>query len=239
MVQGGDGVTDVSCAAVDGVCDNGCGGRRDDLLPVVNGSFVVALNEVTAEIYRRNGMRCDAVVQLGIDVERFRPDPAMRTSEVSIYTSSAWAGYPTKGMHILSRAVKGTPYGVNLLTGLPRDRVAEELRKAHIYVYPSCYPETWGLCLTEAMASGCACITTDVAGASVQVVHGETGLIVPRRDPVALRDAIDWLMGDEELRQRLGEAAREWAVAHASLEAMGRRWEETYRAAMGVNDGGV
>ena len=57
------------------------------------------------------------------------------------------------------------------MAGLPREKVAEGLKKAHIYVFPSVYEETWGLCLNEAMASGCACIASDVAGARAQITH--------------------------------------------------------------------
>ena len=78
------------------------------------------------------------------------------------------------------------------------------------------------------MASGCACITTDTTGGRAQVEDGVTGLIVKRRDPEGMREAIDRLMGDPGLRERLGKAAREHVAQDHSLEAMARRWVEVY-----------
>lgn len=220
---------DRSCSAVKGECDNECGGKVSGYLDIVNRSFVVAGNAHTAAIYRRNGMRCDAVCELGVDTDLFSPDHTQRpTDAVSIYTSSAWPEYPVKGMHVLTKAVQGTDHNVQLMTGLPRERVAKGLRRARIYVFPSCYEETWGLCLNEAMAAGCAVIASDVAGARAQV-HDGLGVLVPPRDPAAIRAALDWLTRDHKTRETMGLLAREHAASDHSLEAMGRRWEAVYQ----------
>jgi glycosyltransferase involved in cell wall biosynthesis len=52
-----------------------------------------------------------------------------------------------------------------------------------------------------------------VGGLLDLVVDGETGLLVPPRDPPALRAALERLLADEELRRRLGAAGRERAGA--------------------------
>ena len=78
------------------------------------------------------------------------------------------------------------------------------------------------------MASGCACIASDVAGARAQIEQGVTGLLVPPRNPKALRDAIELLLHDNDLRETLGKNARNHSVADHNLEAMGRRWAIQY-----------
>lgn len=222
------------CPAIDGACDGKCSRGRTsaDWLATVNGSPVVALNEYQAAINRRNGLRADYVVELGIDTARFAPDHAKRTPEVSIWASSAWAGFGTKGIDVLGRAVRGTPYNANVMSGLPREKVAEGLKRCHIYVFPSTYEETWGLCLTEAMASGCACIASDVAGPRAQL-HDGMGVLVPPRDAAALREVIETLQGDERQRRDYGERAAAHVATEHSLEAMGRRWEAVYQHVMG------
>ena len=50
------------------------------------------------------------------------------------------------------------------------------------------------------------------------VVDEETGLLVPPRDVAALRAALERLLGDVELRKRLGAAARERARTHFSWD---------------------
>lgn len=224
---------DRSCPAVCGQCDNSCGNALDGrFVELINGSYHVTYNRVTAEIMRRHGLRVDDTVMLGVDTSLFKPDPDKRDAEVSVYTSSAWAAWPTKGMHVLKAAMEGRPWGANLITGIPRGTVAEVLKRAHIYVFPSCYEETWGLCLTEAMASGCACIATDTAGAREQIFPEHHGLLVPKRDPMAMRAAVERLLGDAKLREALGRNARIATVALFNLSCMAQRWEGVFEDAI-------
>jgi glycosyltransferase involved in cell wall biosynthesis len=62
--------------------------------------------------------------------------------------------------------------------------------------------------LLEAMALGTPVVATAVTGIPEAVVDGETGLLVPDRDPFALADAIQRLLDDAALRTRLSRAAR-------------------------------
>lgn len=62
--------------------------------------------------------------------------------------------------------------------------------------------------LLEAMALGTPCVATDVTGIPEVVRHGESGWIVPQRDAAALADALQHLLADAPLRERLASAAR-------------------------------
>mgnify|MGYP001248694907 CR=1 FL=1 len=224
-------IGDRSCSGVHEICRNECGGyAHPEFLEVANGSFIVAGNENTAKIYRRNGLRCDAVVELGVDVDLFKQ--GVKDEPPSIYASCSILAGSWKGMHILKRALDGTPYKAKLLTGLPREQVAQELAHASIFVFPSCYEETFGLSLCEAMASGCACITSDNAGGLAQVEDMETGLVTRKCDADMLKDAIEDLVTNGTLRKRLGDNAREHVEEHHSLEAMAGRWVTAYQQAM-------
>ncbi len=74
----------------------------------------------------------------------------------------------------------------------------------------------------EAMAAGLAVVATDVGGAREQIVHGETGLLVPRGDAVALGDAIAELASDPARRETLGRAAHARAQALYDVQRMAR-----------------
>lgn len=70
----------------------------------------------------------------------------------------------------------------------------------------------------EAMASGVPVIATDVTALPEIVVDGVTGLLVPQRDPVALAEAVERLLGDRQLAEQLASNAR-----HAVGEQFDRR----------------
>jgi glycosyltransferase involved in cell wall biosynthesis len=110
-----------------------------------------------------------------------------------------------------------------------RDDVAELWRSAHIGVLPS-YREGLPKSLLEAAASGRPLVATDVPGCREVAVEGETGLLVPARDPAALAGAIERLAGDGELRRRLGAAARERVVDRFSQERIAADTVALYRS---------
>ena len=74
----------------------------------------------------------------------------------------------------------------------------------------------------EAMAAGLAVVATDVGGAREQIVHGETGLLVPRGDAAALGDALAELARDPARREALGGAAHARALALYDVRRMAR-----------------
>jgi D-inositol-3-phosphate glycosyltransferase len=85
---------------------------------------------------------------------------------------------------------------------------------ADVVVMPSLY-ESFGMVALEAMACGTPVVASDVGGLSFIVHNGETGYLVPDRDPRALADCLSKLLRDPDLRARLGRrgiaVAREYA----------------------------
>ena len=69
----------------------------------------------------------------------------------------------------------------------------------------------------EAMAAGLPVVASAVGGVPELVVDGETGLLVPPGDADALADALERVLGDAELRRRMGEAARRRAEEEFDL----------------------
>jgi rhamnosyl/mannosyltransferase len=98
-----------------------------------------------------------------------------------------------------------------VFAGSVEDRMlAAHYRAADLFVLPSTHPsEAFGLVMVEAQASGRAVVSTELGtGTSYVNVHGETGLVVPPRNPAALAAAINRLLEDLPLRTRMGDAAR-------------------------------
>ncbi len=88
------------------------------------------------------------------------------------------------------------------------DAVLAHYHAADVFVLPSIHAaEAFGLSMIEAMASGTPVICTELGtGTSFVNRHGETGLVVPPGDPVALAGAINRLLDDPAEGRRLGEA---------------------------------
>src|SRR5213078_762420 len=84
------------------------------------------------------------------------------------------------------------------------------------------------LVILEAMARGRPVVATPVGGTPELVVDGETGLLVPPRDPAALAAALQRVLEDRDLADRLGEAGRRRVSERFTLEGMTRRMLELY-----------
>ena len=91
---------------------------------------------------------------------------------------------------------------------LPQPELLPLYRRAAVFVLMAQSEWHWGIpnVIIEALAARAAVITTRFGSVEELVRHGETGLIVPAKDPAALAGAIETLAGDEGLRRRLAEA---------------------------------
>jgi D-inositol-3-phosphate glycosyltransferase len=78
---------------------------------------------------------------------------------------------------------------------------------------PSHY-ESFGMVALEAMACGTPVIASDVGGLGFLVQDGETGYTVPDGEPDKLCDRLSLLLGDHNLRRKMGERAEEVAQSY-------------------------
>jgi glycosyltransferase involved in cell wall biosynthesis len=110
-----------------------------------------------------------------------------------------------------------------------RADAGELLDQFDILVLPSWIEGLPGVVL-EAMAHAKPVIATPVGGTPELVADGETGLLVPPRDPAALADAIRSLLADPDRARELGRAGHERAAREFSETAMTTRVLEVYDA---------
>jgi glycosyltransferase involved in cell wall biosynthesis len=109
------------------------------------------------------------------------------------------------------------------------DRLVHLMRTSDVFVLPS-RAETFGIAAVEASAAGLAVIVTNVGGFPDIVIDGRTGLTVTPGDRDALARSLARLVGDGELRRRLGAGARQRALAHFDAAANGQRMLDLVRA---------
>lgn len=96
---------------------------------------------------------------------------------------------------------------------LDPDAKAAQLTRSEVFVMPS-LSEGMPIALLEAMAYGKAIVASRVGGIPDIVEDGVEALLVPPSDPDALAAAVARVLGDRELRERLGSAARERARSY-------------------------
>jgi glycosyltransferase involved in cell wall biosynthesis len=120
--------------------------------------------------------------------------------------------------------------GVVALEPMPHPFAIEALRRSLFSVAPSLLPESFGIVALEAAAAGKPAIVSNIGGLSDIVVDGETGFLVAPGDREALRAALHRLCEEAELRERMGEAAKERAKLF-SADAIVPRFEAAYGVA--------
>jgi len=194
--------------------------------------LVICASNALADSARELGAREVRVIPSGVDVpeevaEEAEPPEVLFAGRLS----------PEKGILELVEAANGMTLVVagdgplrdsvpGALGFVPHHALGPLYERAAVVAVPS-HREGFGVVCAEAMAYGRPVVAGAVGGLLDLVADGETGLLVPPRDVPALREALERLIGDRELRRRMGEAARErvrsrfaWpAVTDATLAA--------------------
>jgi phosphatidylinositol alpha-1,6-mannosyltransferase len=117
---------------------------------------------------------------------------------------------------------------VTLLGDVTRDQLAAEYAGADGFCLPS-VQEGFGIVFLEAMAAGLPIVACRAAAVPEVVLDGETGVLVPPRDPDALARALADVLTRRDWARELGEAGRR-RVQEFALEKVARRFLDTVRS---------
>lgn len=121
--------------------------------------------------------------------------------------------------------------GVTFLGDVSRDRMPALFAKAAVFVHATRY-ESFGIALVEAMASGVPVVAFAVGGIPDVVPHERAGILVRYGDVAALALAVERLLDDHDLNEKLGRAGRSEAEAY-SWRALWPRWRALYGSMLG------
>jgi glycosyltransferase involved in cell wall biosynthesis len=113
----------------------------------------------------------------------------------------------------------------------PRNDVTALLQGMDIFVLPS-LSEAFSNALMEAMACGCTAVASEVGGNLELVVNGKTGLLFTARDVAGLSEALELLIENPELRQRLAAAGARFIHGNFSREAAAQRMAKIYKSVL-------
>lgn len=115
---------------------------------------------------------------------------------------------------------------VHLLGYVSEERLKYEYETSAIFVLPSS-AESFGIVLLEAMASGCAIITTNATGCPEVV--GDTALLIRPKSPEDVRNALIKLINNDELRGELGFKARKRVEEEFTWEKIAKQYVAVYK----------
>ncbi|MEU3073319.1 glycosyltransferase family 4 protein [Streptomyces laurentii] len=208
-----------------------------------------------------------SVVHIGADTGLWSPDPSVAEIPGRIVTTSS-ADVPLKGLiHLIEALAKlrterpdahlvvvgkraedgpvaqaieryGLDGAVRFVKGVTDAELVDLVRSAEAACVPSLY-EGFSLPAAEAMATGTPLVAT-TGGAIPEVAgpDGETCLAVPTGDAGALAAALGRLLGDPELRARLGAAGRARVLERFTWARAAQGTAELYRSAIAAQGAG-
>jgi glycosyltransferase involved in cell wall biosynthesis len=209
---------------------------------------VIACNRDVAGDLRRAGAPVQLIPH-GVDLDRFRPTPPPRAQVLTILAVGRLVpkkGFPVlleaaaqllapvrvrivgdgAQREELERRVAelGLTGRVELAGPATHDDLPAEYAAAHIVVVPSIMDATGdrdGLpnVVLEAMSCGRPVVASDVGAVSSAVVDGRTGVLVPPGDAEALGGALEFLVDQPDMRERLGREARARVEADFELNS--------------------
>jgi len=114
---------------------------------------------------------------------------------------------------------------VKFLGRVPNDELLTLYRVGDVFAAPcrdrwgGLEAEGFGIVFLEAAASGVPSIAGRSGGSHEAVIDSETGYVVDPHDVVEIRKRIGDLLGDDSLRNAMGESARRWATEECSYDA--------------------
>ena len=105
---------------------------------------------------------------------------------------------------------------------------------ADVFVLPSITAEAFGIVILEAMASGLPVVATNVGGIPEIIRESESGLLVPPGNELELRNAIEKLLLDDDLREWFGNNGRKAVEEKYSWDKVVGRIEKTYEEVLSI-----
>lgn len=142
-------------------------------------------------------------------------------ARLTIVGSSFFADAPRTGYEAGLAASAAAMSDTIEFTGfVPHAQLKHLYAKADVVVVPSVWQEPSGLVVLEAMSARTCVIASRVGGIPELIADGETGLLVPPGDPQALAAAMEQLVGNPALRERLSNSARQAVLRHFTYDRL-------------------
>ena len=194
-------------------------------------AYVITASDEMRTILMRLGLDPErsATVHTGVDTRFFTPGSqgeARRILGLSVEkTIFLFVGrlHPWKGIFEIIQVARTCPDFLFIFVGPGQvpdhpancvfagqknpTEIRQWLNAADCFLLPT-YTEAIPTSVMEAFACGVPAITSDVGGCPEIVEHGKNGLLVPSRDVISLKAAVEWMNNNPDDRRRMGNHAR-------------------------------
>jgi glycosyltransferase involved in cell wall biosynthesis len=114
-----------------------------------------------------------------------------------------------------------------------RQDIPQLMAMADVFVLTSYGWEGFPISALEAQAAGLPVVISDAGGSAEAIIHGQTGLVVPKCDVPALADALQGILMDHEVRQVMAMNGRQHAQRSLSRQRMIEQIEAVYLSVIG------
>ncbi len=207
--------------------------RRLELRILKYADVVVVRNKDSKDYLEKRGVRA-VIIPVGVDVNKYSPKYSGGG-----YILFGGRLAPEKGIHLLIRAYStlnniaqakfklvicgsgplekelkdlSSSFGIQdrvfFISWLPNPEFIKKVAESAIFVMPSMY-EGMPVAILEAMASGKPIIASNVPGPQDLITHGQNGYLFEKGNIVQLKEFLELLIGNSDLREELGKQARE------------------------------
>ncbi|NQU82438.1 MAG: glycosyltransferase family 4 protein, partial [Parcubacteria group bacterium] len=124
---------------------------------------------------------------------------------------------------------------VHLLGYMTHEKIIDLYYRADVFVAPSVVEEALGLSILEAMAARTPVIATRKGGIPLLVKQNHNGLFVKPRNSEKISNACNKLINDDNLRKKMGEAARKTVEEKFTWDKSGIKFNRLYKNITGLN----
>jgi len=228
--------------------------EKDTALMIAVSDFI--REEMVRKGFSRNRI---VVHYVGVDTETFKPDLDIKRESIVLFTGRLEKNKGCEFLiQAMIRVQDASPDAELVVIGDGSLRVELEqlacrclrryrflgfqtpdvvrywMNRARVFAAPSVRvqsgeSEGYGIVFAEAQAMGLPVVSFAAGGIPEAVVHGRTGFLAPERDVEGLAHFLQKLCAEEDLRTRMGEAARAHVCAHFDLRAQTKKLEELYK----------
>jgi len=219
----------------------------------VNNSYKLGLRIIANSTWLKNtlqdrlNVKSEALILHAPDLDKFYPENVGRSANairiLMPYRNLKWKGIED-GIRAFEIARKKHPaiqlvmFGTDSGKNVPKyaefhkSPSSDELRRLYnscdIFVFSS-HTEGFGMPPMEAMACGCAVVTTNVGAVLDYAIPGETALVSPPQHPELLAENIVRLIENKELRKGISKAGHDYVIKNFSWEKSTGKLERIFR----------